>query len=61
LYFAVYDRWGELMFETTDINVGWDGTYKKIKSDPAVFAWYLRAKCYNGEEIKRKGNVTLIR
>ncbi|MEO6904231.1 MAG: PKD domain-containing protein [Bacteroidia bacterium] len=61
LYFAVYDRWGELMFETTDINKGWDGTYKNIKSDPAVFAWYLRAKCYNGEEIKRKGNVTLIR
>lgn len=61
VYFAVYDRWGELMFETTDINTGWDGTFKKIKSDPAVFAWYLKAKCYNGEEIKRKGNVTLIR
>jgi hypothetical protein len=32
-----------------------------MKADPAVFAWYLRAKCYNGEELRKKGNTTLIR
>lgn len=61
LYFAVYDRWGELMFETTDITKGWNGIYKGKKCDPAVFAWYLRAKCYSGSELKKQGNVTLIR
>lgn len=61
MYFAVYNRWGELVFETTKQNVGWDGTYKGMKADPAVFAWYLRAKCYNGEELKRQGNTTIIR
>lgn len=61
LYFAVYNRWGQMVFETNDINIGWDGTYKGMKADPAVFAWYLRAKCYNGDEIKKKGNTTLIR
>ena len=61
LYFAVYNRWGQLVFETTDITKGWDGMYKGMKADPAVFAWYLHAKCYNGDEIKKKGNTTLIR
>ncbi|HEY0030355.1 MAG TPA: PKD domain-containing protein [Bacteroidia bacterium] len=61
LYFAVYNRWGELVFETKDQSIGWDGIYKGMKADPAVFAWYLRAKCYNGEELKKQGNTTLIR
>ncbi len=61
LYFAVYNRWGELVFETKEITEGWDGMYKGMKVDPAVFAWYLKGKCYNGEEIKKKGNTTLIR
>ena len=61
LYFAVYNRWGQMVFETTDITKGWDGIYKGMKADPAVFAWYLRAKCFNGGEIKKQGNTTLIR
>lgn len=61
LYFAIYNRRGELIFETTDIHKGWDGRYKDAKSDPDVFAWYLRAKCFNEGELKNKGNVTLIR
>ncbi|MBA3705494.1 MAG: gliding motility-associated C-terminal domain-containing protein, partial [Bacteroidetes bacterium] len=61
LYFAVYNRWGQMVFETTDINIGWDGIYKGMKADPAVFAWYLRGECYNKEKFKTQGNVTLIR
>lgn len=61
LYFAVYNRWGQMMFETKDISKGWDGFYNGMKVDPAVFAWYLRARCFNGDEIRKKGNTTLIR
>lgn len=61
LYFAVYNRWGQLVFETNDIKKGWDGTYKGMKADPAVFAWYLHAKCFNGDELNKKGNTTLLR
>ncbi len=61
LYFAVYNRWGQLVFETTDITKGWNGIYNNMKADPAVFAWYLKAKCFNGETLEKKGNVTLIR
>lgn len=61
LYFAVYNRWGEMVFETNDIKKGWDGIYKSMKADPAVYAWYIKARCFNGEELEKKGNVTLIR
>lgn len=61
LYFAVYNRWGELVFQTSDMKKGWDGSYNGVKADPAVFAWYIKAKCFNGDELKKKGNVTLIR
>lgn len=61
IYFAVYNRWGEMVFETTDKTKGWDGIYKGRPADVGVFGWYLKVKCFNGEETFRKGNVTLIR
>jgi gliding motility-associated-like protein len=61
LYFAVYNRWGELLFETTDVRKGWDGNFGGKPCDPAVFAWYLKGDCANGEKIKLKGNVTIVR
>lgn len=61
MYFAVYNRWGEVVFETTDINTGWDGTYKGKKLEPAVFVYFLSASCYGGDTYTKKGNVTLIR
>ncbi len=59
--FAVYDRWGEKIFETTQLDKGWDGTYKGRKSDPGVFVYYLDATCLNRDKLVKKGNVTLIR
>ena len=60
-YFAVYNRWGELVFETKDRTVGWDGKYKGRPADVGVFGWYLKVRCLNGQEAFKKGNVTLIR
>ncbi len=61
-YFAVYDRWGEMVFETKDPSQGWDGNFKGKPSDPGVFGYYVKAKCgEQSEEIFKKGNVTLIR
>ena len=61
VYFAIYNRWGELVFETNDKTKGWDGIYKNKPADVGVFGWYLRVKCFNGAESFKKGNVTLIR
>ena len=59
--FKVFDRWGELVFETTDINTGWDGTFRGRKLDPDVYDYYLRAVCVGGTEEIIKGNITLLK
>jgi gliding motility-associated-like protein len=57
----VYHRWGEKVFETSNLNEGWDGTYKGKECDPAVFVYYLDIECKGGETYQEKGNVSLIR
>ncbi len=59
--FVIYNRWGERVFETNNINNGWDGRYKGVKAKPAVFVYYLEATCIDGQKFKKKGNITLIR
>ena len=61
LYFVVYDRWGEKVFETEDINKGWDGTFKGKVVDPDVYVYYLEATCEGGLQYFDKGNITVIR
>ena len=57
---AIYDRWGKLMFRTNDQSEGWDGKYKGIAVEPAVFVYYFEATCIDEQRIFRKGNITLI-
>jgi gliding motility-associated-like protein len=59
--FSIYNRWGEKVFETKNQNTGWDGTYKGMNADPAVFVYHLKAICIGGEEYYQQGNITLIR
>ena len=58
---AIYDRWGEKIFETTDKNTWWDGTYKGNLLPPDVYAYYFKVRCIDGDTYFKKGNVTLIR
>jgi gliding motility-associated-like protein len=60
-YLAIFNRWGEKLFETYDIKRGWDGTFKGKKCDPGVFVYYCEVICYNNQMFIKKGNVTLIR
>ena len=61
LYFTIYNRWGQMLFETTDPSVGWDGTFQGELLSPDVYGYYLQVKCVNGEEFFKKGNITLLR
>ncbi|MEW6469942.1 MAG: PKD domain-containing protein [Bacteroidota bacterium] len=58
---TVYDRIGEKVFESTDINVGWDGTYKGQPLNGGIFVYYATAEFYNGTFDSKKGDVTLFR
>jgi gliding motility-associated-like protein len=59
--FRIFDRWGELVFETTDQSIGWDGTFKGKKLDPDVFDYYLDVDCLGGSQNIIKGNVSLMK
>ncbi len=60
-YFKIYNRWGQLIWETSDLNDGWDGTYNGIKLPPGVYVYYLQALCSGGQNINKQGNITVIR
>jgi gliding motility-associated-like protein len=59
--FKIYDRWGELVFETNDINRGWDGKYKTKNCSEGVYTFIANVTFTNGETTIMKGNVTIIR
>lgn len=61
MYLTIYNRWGEMVFESRDIAVGWDGFYEGKLVDPAVFAYYLEVVCADGQAYFEKGNVTVLR
>lgn len=61
VYLAIYDRWGEKIFETNSTSFGWDGTYQGKLLPPDVYVFYVEATCYNKTEFRKKGNITLIR
>lgn len=60
-YFAIYDRWGEKVFESTDQKKCWDGTYKGKLMNTAVFVYFMKATLTTGEIVTKKGNISLIR
>lgn len=58
----IFNRWGERVFASEDMNVSWDGTYKgeKIKStDVFVYKLITQGK-YTGEYLEKEGRVTLL-
>ena len=57
----IYSRWGEKMFYSNDIKVGWNGTFKNQELNPSVFIYLVKVKYLNNEEESFKGNVTLLR
>jgi gliding motility-associated-like protein len=61
MVFSIYDRWGEKVFESEDMNQCWDGNYKGKALNTAVFVYYLKAIMKDGTELIKKGNITLIR
>jgi gliding motility-associated-like protein len=60
---VIYNRWGERVFESTDIKKGWDGSYmgKNKESIAAVFIYYCKVIYADGTEEELKGNITLVK
>lgn len=61
VYLAVYNRWGQRVFESHSINETWDGTFKGEALPPDVYGYYAEIRCFDGGIFIKKGNCTLIR
>lgn len=57
---VVFNKWGELIFRTTDPYIGWDGYYQGRLARQDVYAWKAIAQFSNGHRITKSGDVTLI-
>lgn len=57
----IFNRWGEQVFETQSTELSWDGTFKGKAQNTGVYFYRLDMKLVNGEDVKKSGNVTLIR
>lgn len=60
-YFRVYDRWGKLMFSTSEYMQGWDGNFNGQPAAVGTYVWVVQGKDVNNETVQRKGTITLIR
>ncbi|MCX6230975.1 MAG: gliding motility-associated C-terminal domain-containing protein [Bacteroidetes bacterium] len=59
-YFAIYNRWGQLLFETTDINQGWDGRFNGEYVQAGAYIYYLKIDNGYEDPFEKIGTVTLI-
>jgi trimeric autotransporter adhesin len=57
----IFNRWGEQVFETQTTDLVWDGTFKGKPQNSGVYFYRLDMKLVNGEEVKKSGNLTLVR
>ena len=59
--FTIYNRWGEKVYQTSSMNICWDGTWNGKELNSAVFVYVLDGYLINGQHIDQKGNISLIR
>lgn len=60
-YFRIYNRWGQMVFQTTENGRGWDGKIKGILQGTQTYAWIVKGEDFTGKTVFEKGTVTLIR
>ncbi len=57
----IFNQWGEMVFESNDILNGWDGTFKGERQPIGTYVYVVEASFNDGEQVIRKGSITLIR
>jgi gliding motility-associated-like protein len=60
-HIAIFDRWGEKVFDSDNASFCWDGKYLGVELNPAVFVFYIKAEIMNMGTITKKGNITLMK
>lgn len=60
-HLQIFNRWGEQLFESTDLKIGWDGYYKGVLCMPDVYVWKIEGVYLDGTVYKKAGDLTLLR
>ncbi len=60
-YFRIFNRFGQLVYETSEKEKGWNGIYKAKPQDPGTFVWMAQGVTYKGKTKTQKGFVVLLR
>ena len=60
-FFRVYNRWGQLIYSTSRMGDGWDGTLLGKPQDTGSYVWMVQGTTYTGKTISKKGTMTLVR
>lgn len=60
-WFRVFNRYGQVMYESNNIQNGWDGTYRGQRQPIGNYIWSIKGKGRDGNLIEMKGNVVLVR
>jgi gliding motility-associated-like protein len=60
-YFRVFNRFGQLIYETNINRQGWDGSFKAVKQDPQTFVWMVEVLAGDGKIYTNKGSTILLR
>ena len=61
IYFQIYNRWGELVFESNDIDYGWDGYYKGVLQNNDTYTYKATVKTWRDKTIESAGFINLMR
>ena len=56
----IYNRWGEMIFHSQEVNHGWDGYVKERLAKQGVYIWKVKGKYTNGKNFVEEGDVTLL-
>lgn len=61
--FQIFNRWGQLIFETQDLDEGWDGSVNNARNEKAqgIYIWQLEFVDLEGKQRQRRGSVLLYR
>jgi gliding motility-associated-like protein len=57
----IYNRWGQMVFETNDALIGWDGTFKGSLQPMDAYAFVINVEFSDGTSATKNGSVTLLR
>ena len=58
---TIYNRWGGLLFESNDVNNGWDGTYKGQPQPEGTYLYFFTLTYLNNKTVSQEGTLTLLR